>query len=464
MFKYSYIFILLFVSQPILIGQVFDVEVLLSNGDNDKRINFVYMGDGYTDTQQTVFMNDAQSAVDAQFNFTPYKEYKNFFNAYAIEVISNEEGVDHPGTATDVVEPVFPVSDVDTYFDCTFDYYNIHRLLAPQDYTAILDVLVANTPFYDQANIIVNSPYYGGSGGGYATASTHTDANKIMIHEIGHSFVDLNDEYWPGSIYAEEKANMTQENTAAQVKWKNWIGDESIGIYPYGSTPPQSEWFRPHQSCMMRQLNGQFCAVCREATIDRIYTLVNPIESFFPEETTVSFDGEELSFSVGLILPDPNTLETEWFIDDVSFATAVDNITLTNAEITAENHVVKVNVEDVTTLSRTYTFASGYLFSVTWNIDNTLLSAENNVQKFLYKVYPSPTENQLFFNYTAEHIQETFTLLISDIQGKKIRQKVFTPQDGTHQFSIDVSSLQSGLYILNIKASSYARSFKFIKG
>ena len=75
-------------------GQIFDVEILMDNGPNDKRINFVYMGDGYTDIQQSNFINDAQSAIDTQFNFTPYKEYKNFFNAYTVKVISNEEGVD----------------------------------------------------------------------------------------------------------------------------------------------------------------------------------------------------------------------------------------------------------------------------------------------------------------------------------------------------------------------------------
>ena len=61
----------------------------------------------------------------------------------------------------------------DTYFNSTFDYYNIHRLLVPQDYTAIYNVLSENTPFYDQANIIVNTTYYGGSGGSFATASTN---------------------------------------------------------------------------------------------------------------------------------------------------------------------------------------------------------------------------------------------------------------------------------------------------
>ncbi len=451
-------------------GQVFDVEVVMDNGANDKRINFVYMGDGYTEMQQTNFINDAQSAIDAQFNFTPYKEYKNFFNAFAIKVISNEEGVDHPQSIPEDTPygdyddcQAFLILTADTYFNSTFDYNGIHRLLVPINNTAIYDVLSTNTPFYDQINIIVNTGEYGGSGGAFATTSIHASANLIMIHEIGHSFADLADEYWAGEQYAAEKTNMTQETDPALVKWKNWIGDENIGIYAHGSSPPQSDWHRPHQSCMMKQLNGQFCAVCREATIDQIYTLVTPIDNFLPVENTVDFDGSDLNFSVDLILPEPNTLEIEWFIDDISYATEVDNITLTDTEITDETHVISVNIEDTTTLSRTYTFASGYLFSLSWSINNTLSVEENQIQKFLYKVYPNPTQNHLNFSYTAEYVQEPFTLLISDLQGKKIQAKTFTPENGTHEFSFDVNNLETGIYMLNIKASHYNRSFKFIK-
>ncbi len=461
--KYLFITIFLFFTQNSLLGQVFDVQTLMNNGSSDNRINFVYMGDGYTASQQDLFISNAQSAANAQFDFTPYKEYKNFFNAYAIKVISNEEGVDHPGTATDVAEPVFPVGTADTYFDSTFDYYNIHRLLVPVNNTAIYDVLSENIPYYDQANIIVNTPYYGGSGGSFATASTNSQSNLIMIHEIGHSFVSLADEYWAGASYAAEKANMTQESDPALVKWKNWIGDETIDIYAYGTSSPKSDWFRPHQSCMMRQLNGQFCAVCREATIDKIYNLVTPIDTYYPEEATVLFDGSDLDFSVDLVFPEPNTLTIEWFLDTVSFNTSDQTITLTGSELGTEAHVLTVNIEDVTDLSRTYTFANGYLFSVTWNINNTLSIEENTIQKFLYKIYPNPSQRFLNFNYNASDIQEEFSLIISDVQGKIIQTKKFIPENGSHQFTIDIKNLQSGFYVLNVKASTYNRSFKFIK-
>ncbi len=463
MYKYLFFLVIQFAVLGNVIGQVFDVRTLLNNGPTDKRINFVYMGDGYTANQQGLFLTNAQSAMDAQFNFTPYKEYKNFFNVFAIKVISNEEGVDHPGTATDVTEPVFPVGTADTYFDSTFDYYNIHRLLVPSNTTAIYDVLAANAAFYDQANIIVNTPYYGGSGGSYATASTNSQSSLIMIHEIGHSFVSLADEYWAGSAYAAEKANMTQESDPTLVKWKNWIGDEEIDTYPYGSSSPQSDWFRPHQSCIMRQLNGQFCAVCREATIDKIYNLVSPIDSYSPAENNVLLDGDDLYFSVDLILPDPNTLTFNWLLDGVSINTSDTSISLTSAELGNEAHTLSVVIEDTTTLSRTYTFANGYVFSVDWNINNILASGENTIQKFNYKIYPNPTGNNLTFSYNALSITEDYIVVITDMQGKEVYLTSFRPQDGMHNTSIDITNLSSGFYIFSIKASNYTKEFKFFK-
>lgn len=447
-----------------VLGQVFDVVTLMNNGSNDKRINFVYLGDGYTSAEQASFLTDAQNIINAQFNFTPYKEYKNFFNGFAVKVISNESGTDHPQTSPDTDCPTVPIMVADSYFNSTFDYFNIHRLLVPQATSTIYGVLASNTPFYDQANIIVNTPYYGGSGGNFATSSLDSNASLIMIHEIGHSFVNLADEYWAGISYAAEKANMTQETNPSLVRWKNWIGAENIGIYPHGTNPPESTWYRPHQSCMMRYLNSPFCAVCREATIDQIYTLVSPIDSYLPANNAVTYDGNDLDFSIDLILPNPNTLEVEWLLDDVSFATDVTSVTLTDTEITGNNHVLKVNVEDTTTLSRTYVFANGYLFNVTWNItDGSAGINENQISRFLYKVYPNPAQDLLNFDYTANNIQESFEIIISDLQGKELNKVSFLPQNGNYQFPLDISQYASGIYVLTLQTAGYNRSFKFIK-
>ncbi|MEI7489069.1 MAG: M64 family metallopeptidase [Chryseobacterium sp.] len=109
-------------------SQVFDVVPLLQSGSNDKRINIAVLGDGFTAAQQTNFVSSAQSTINYLFTKSPYTEYKNYFNAYGIKVISAETGVKHPGTATDVTEPVIPVSNPNNYLGSSFDF-GVHRCI-----------------------------------------------------------------------------------------------------------------------------------------------------------------------------------------------------------------------------------------------------------------------------------------------------------------------------------------------
>ena len=146
-------------------AQVFDVDTIQYSGNIHQRINLVILSDGYQEHELDKFIEDAKDFSDTFFSGTPYKEYRSFFNVFAIRVPSNESGANHPGTATDVTEPAHPIKEVDNYFGSTFDYYNIHRLLYPENTIAITNVLASNFPSYDQVVVLVNTPYYGGSGG-----------------------------------------------------------------------------------------------------------------------------------------------------------------------------------------------------------------------------------------------------------------------------------------------------------
>ncbi len=358
-------------------AQVFPVETIISNGVDDQRINFVILSDGYTNPQLSTFITDASNISDDVFNKSPFLEYASFFNVYAVKVPSNQSGADHPGTATDVSEPAHPVSYVDNYFGSTFDYFNIHRLLVPENSSAIFSVLANNFPAYDQIIVLTNTPYYGGSGGVFATTSLENSASEIAIHEIGHSFAYLADEYWAGNAYANEKANMTANSNPATVKWSEWVGQGGINVYAHGNSGNQANWFRPHQSCEMRFLNQQFCAVCREAFIDRIYDLTDPIDNYSPATGIINFTGSPLSFSLDLVTPIPNTLKTIWLMNGTPIASFTDNIVLNTGDIPqGNNNILEVQVIDTTLMSKSYAPASGYVFSLNWTIKNTILPVE----------------------------------------------------------------------------------------
>ncbi len=444
-------------------AQTFEVVPLTVNGDTDKRINFVYLSEGYTSGELDQFEIDATNISQAQFGYSPYKEYKNFFNIYLIKVPSAETGTDHPQNTSDSDCTSVPVMLADTYFDSTFDSYGIHRLLTA-DSGKITDVLMENTPYFDQGILIVNTPYYGGSGGEYAVGSTHTEAVAITTHETGHSFGHLKDEYWAGAYYAGEAANMTQESDPEFIKWKNWIGDEGIGIFPYGDNPPESGWFRPHEYCLMRTLDGVFCAVCREALIDEIYTLVSPIDSFFPEENNIiPVEGEDIEFQVNLIHPDPDTLTIQWYLDGEPVAESQENWSYSPVPDDEENHQVAVVVQDETPLSRSYVFAGGYVFNVLWNITGNSSVEENSIERFIYKAYPNPVRDILHFDYTLYDASEEVRLTFHNALGQEVMRKTLVAETGQWQQEWDISSWQAGMYYLQVHKGNYTKTWAFVK-
>lgn len=347
-------------------AQVFPVETVLDNGLASKRIKYVFLSDGYQSGELTTFINQVNSFKNTIFLQSPYKEYQNFFNFYAIKVPSTQSGCTHPNTATDESPSVpQPTLSVSTYFNSTFDYGGIHRLVVPRNGAAISGVLASNFPTYQQVFIFCNSSFYGGSGGQYATSTAHTSANEIGIHEIGHSFAGLADEYLIGG--QGEKPNRTKQIDPALVKWKNWTGTNNIGIYPVGI----EGWQRPHQNCKMQFLGSPFCSVCTEAIVSKIYQLVTPIYNFSPLTSTLTV-GTTTTFSATLTQPIPNTLKSEWKLNNVSIANNVSSVNITPAQLTAGSNTLTLYVTDETTLSRAYLPNTGYVFSQTWNISRIL--------------------------------------------------------------------------------------------
>jgi hypothetical protein len=355
-------------------AQVFPVDTLMRNGERPNRINLVYLSDGYLSASLPTYISNATAINNELFAQTPFKQYKLFFNAFAVKVPSTQAGAKHPSTAADEsTSGGQPIANPDNYFNSTFDYFSIHRLLVPQNATRVNNVLASNLPDYDQAFIIVNSPYYGGSGGVYATASTESSSAEVAIHEIGHSFAQLADEYWAGDFYAGEKPNMTQTNNAATVKWHSWYGNNNVGIFPYGVSGNPAAWYRPHQLCKMQYLGLPFCSVCAERFIDRIHQLVNMVDAFTPATTAFSLtNSTPADFSVSHIVTIPSTITVKWYLNGSStpFTTGVDNVSIPYSSFVTGNNTIRAEVTDNTTLSKSYLPGIGYVNNVSWTVFN----------------------------------------------------------------------------------------------
>ena len=353
-------------------SQNYPIDSLMRNGERHNRINLVYLSDGYQEEELPAFLINTTTINNAMFLQRPFLNYKNYFNSYAIKVPSLETGAKHPGTASDEPSPIIqPIINPNNYFKSTFDYASIHRLLVPENIAGIYSTLANNLPDYTQAFIVVNSPFYGGSGGEFATASTDISSAEIAIHEIGHSFAGLADEYWAGDFYASEKPNMTANSNPATVKWNKWIGINGIGVYPHGTSGNPANWFKPHQNCKMQILGAPFCSVCTERIIDVIHDKVNMIDANTPAATTFALSNTNpVNFSITAVQTNPSTVNIKWYLNGSStpFSTNQYSVTVPFSSFHTGNNTVRAEVIDNTTLSKSYLPGIGYINNLTWTV------------------------------------------------------------------------------------------------
>lgn len=423
-------------------SQVFETVPLLQNGTNDKRINIAVMGDGFTVAQQSNFVSSAQATVNYLFTKSPYTEYKNYFNAYAIKVISPETGVKHLGTATDVIEPVIPVSNPNNYLGSSFDF-GVHRCIYSNSTNKVAQVLAANLPDYDITYVLGNSTEYGGCGGTYAFASLNASSNEIVVHELGHSFAQLADEYWFAG--SGESPNKTQTSNPATIKWKNWVGVNSIGVYPYTESP---SWFRPHQSCEMRYLNQQFCSVCKQAIIEKIHSLVSPVDSYTPINSSTVNANSNVTFTVNEILPIPNTLVNTWTLNGTPLAATGNTVTITPSQLNSGNNTLLFSVNDNTTLLKVDNHSTLHFTNVTWTLNKTTLkTSEVKAVERRYSIYPNPATNE-FYIKGKQDFSKNISVNLYDASGKLIPVR-YELKDSSTIF-VDINSLPTGAYTLGV--------------
>ena len=459
--RYFLFYIVFLLNTYFISAQIFDLETIKTSGDSDKRINLVILSEGYQTAELTQFITDVRSLSDEMFSQSPFLEYADYFNVYALKVPSIESGADHPGTATNVAEPKSPLTNVDTYFNATFDAFSRHRFLYYGiDYTdaasaeaKIRSVLADNFPTYDQALILVNTNIYGGTGGEFPVAST--SANDLAIHELGHSLFNLKDEYYGGDVFVGEAVNMTQENDPNLMKWKNWIGTNGIGIYPHSGTPIATTWYKPQEGfkCKMEKLDQPFCSVCKEGIIEKIHSLVSPIDSYTPVSNTVSNPSFPIDFHLNLIKPIPNTLESSWSLNTTNFATNIDDVSILETDLNVGLNNLTAVITDATTLLKVTNHETIHVYTVTWTIDNASLGVkdiESDINNLSIVMYPNPANTMANFKIESERDTHLKVDIIS-LDGKKVKTVPMSNYE-THQ--VDISNLSKGIYMANFYANN----------
>lgn len=346
------------------------VRTLLDNGDPGFRVDVAILGDGFTAEQMEQFHAHARDVRDAFFAAAPLSDYAAFFNVHAVESPSAESGADHPADG----------ELKDTALGGTYDCLGIPRLICVD--SALVEGVLnrsLDVAARDIVIVLVNDEAYGGSGGAYAVTSLNMYRDEIILHEIGHSFGLLADEYFfedcvaggvdYGAIYGVDgeppEANATREINRAAIKWntgggppEGWIEQatavptreempDAVGLYE-GARYCDKGYYRPTADSKMRSLGRPWGAVNSEELVKRIHSYAPLIAAASPggERLERTAPGSE-QFSARIVRPTPDTVSVEWLLNGEPVGTG-DALTVDYAALGAGVHDLELRVADGT--------------------------------------------------------------------------------------------------------------------
>jgi hypothetical protein len=446
-------------------AQQFPVDTLIKNGPVNRRINLVFVGDGYQASEMNTYLADVNRSVSSIFRQEPFRQYREYFNVFAVRVPSAQSGTTHPRTASDCGSSTLPVGAPTTYFRTTFDNAGVHRAIVTRGQSELASVLAASFPLYTIPVVMVNSPEYGGTGGSNITLSANVTAPETMIHEMGHSLANLGDEYWAGQQFASERANRTQPAVVGSVRWQSWIGTNNVGTYPHMEDPT---WSRPHQNCKMRFLNSAFCNVCIETIIESIHNRTRGLQSFSPTAFTLNNITQDVQFDVDVLKPTPNTMRVTWLRDGVPFGGNVESVTVPRALLATGSHVIRAEITDTTTQSRSITHRNAHRYVVEWDITNTVTGTKLATSSAEYKIetFPNPVDDVLNLSYSLSKATDV-RLTVVDAAGRRVKTLTRDRQAaGTYTYQLrtdDLNLRQAGVYNLLLEINGMPFNRQIVK-
>ena len=260
-------------------GKVTPHKYLHRSGSAEDCIDVAILAEGYTQDEMALFYRDAEATCEALFAHAPFDKLKNRFNIVAVESVSEDSGVSIPLKGewkSTAVSSHFSTFYSDRYLT-TSRVKSIHNWLSGIPYEHII--------------ILANTDTYGGGGiyNSYTLTTAHHPSFKpVVVHEFGHSFGGLADEYFysdePSPLYPYHLEPWEQNISTLvnfESKWKDMVpsgtpvptpvktsGDEiytAVGVYE-GAGYTSKGIYRPTTDCRMKTNEAPaFCPVCQRA-------------------------------------------------------------------------------------------------------------------------------------------------------------------------------------------------------
>ncbi|MBI1853597.1 MAG: hypothetical protein HYR85_24940 [Planctomycetes bacterium] len=326
-------------------------------GESKDRVDVVILGDGYTvdARQQQAFDKQARQIVEGFSKVSPWAEYASYFNWWVMDLSSAESRLDTP------------TREANTVLGGAMSKFSQGQVTVDRD--IVHNFLQRYAPFADTAMVIVKQGSLGTGGGDVAVFGP--GGVNVAVHEFGHSFGNLLDEYssqvelHPVTGGGVRGVNLTDSTDLDSCPWRHWIeaGAKGVGFFEGGAGRSRGVWHPTNQGCAMGSSGSAYCTVCREALVKRIYRYTKPIEACYPATTDVrssigigAGSDAPVIFSVTPKRPKDHFLAVDWTVDgaavkgkrDLSDAGVFEVLKVEPGALSPGNHRILAKVKDPT--------------------------------------------------------------------------------------------------------------------
>src|SRR5580658_5713319 len=249
-------------SRPSSPGPLMELQKM---GDPSTKVDLLVLGDGYTAAERAKFEKDARRFVEAVFSTSPFREHRQDFNVWGLCPAAEESGVSRPSTGIYRRSPL----------GASYDTFGVERYVLTAENRTLRDM--ASFAPYEFIEILVNGETYGGGGifNQYATvAIDNVWAGYVGVHEFGHQFAALADEYYSSDVAylpSENKTEPWEPNVTAlldpaNLKWKDLVAPAT----PV-PTPWDKEEFDRFEQDIQRQRKQLRAAGKPEAEMEELF-------------------------------------------------------------------------------------------------------------------------------------------------------------------------------------------------
>jgi len=242
-------------------GKVWNV---IENGAPSEKVDILVIAEGYTEAELPKFHRDVERMIGKLFATEPFKSRRKDFNVRALDLVEPVTGVNRPRTN----------DHRRTLTGVEYNIFDSERYVLTLDDRRMRDI--ASSAPYDFIEILVNEKTYGGGGifNDQATACVDSAfAEYVFVHEFGHHFAALADEYYTSPVSYEttgaaEHPEPWEPNVTANGAHPKWATDAGVPL----PTPWEKEAFETHSRAVQKERAHLRAINAPESQMDTLFT------------------------------------------------------------------------------------------------------------------------------------------------------------------------------------------------